>query len=108
MRTCSERLRCGGRADELKALLLSLSLSSSDGGGNADTQREYWMREFDSIQHDGRIAFDEFQLHLARCVPAARVKYCNLAARGLLRFLFWECTHAVCFSRHRAPLQCCS
>lgn len=68
-------LHCGGGADELNALLLSLSLSSSNGDGSADTQREYWMREFDSIQHDGRIAFDEFQLHLARRAPAARGTY---------------------------------
>ena len=50
---------------ELSKLLLSLSVSSINGDG-AETQREYWMREFDDIQHDGLIGFDEFQLHLAR------------------------------------------
>jgi len=90
LRGCS----AAARADELKALLLSLSLSSSDGGAGADTQREYWMREFDSNQHDGRIAFDEFQLHLARRVPAARSKCWDLAARVMPRYLCWASTHA--------------
>ncbi|KAK9825642.1 hypothetical protein WJX81_003822 [Elliptochloris bilobata] len=56
---------------ELNKLLLSLSLSSTNGNG-AETQRDYWMREFDDIQHNGRIAFDEFQLHLARWIAEKR------------------------------------
>ncbi len=59
------RQRICGAPGELKKLLLSLSVSSTNGNG-AETQREYWMREFDDIQHDGCIGFDEFQLHLAR------------------------------------------
>lgn len=50
---------------ELNKLLLSLSVSSTNGNG-AEMQREYWMREFDDMQHDGLIGFDEFQKHLAR------------------------------------------
>ncbi len=57
---------------ELNKLLLSLSVSSTNGNG-AETQREYWMREFDDMQHDGLIGFDEFQLHLARSAPSIKL-----------------------------------
>ena len=44
---------------------------SSTNDNGAELQREYWMREFDDMQHDGLIGFDEFQMHLARSALVA-------------------------------------
>ena len=67
-------------------------MSSANGDG-AETQREYWMREFDNIQHDGLIGFDEFQLHLARFGPRVPVFQLLLAASNplMLTRTGWRC-----------------
>lgn len=53
-------------ADELKGLLMGLSIST-DKSTSLCAEIDFWMREFDA-DRSGSITYEEFRKQLGRCV----------------------------------------